>query len=118
MRQSPNNAGNAAVIICSAMVTKVGKGFPRYRIKIVRVKITSIAPAKTSVALSKNCREEEAEYLTFNIVDLLPIRHFKLFYPLFSSNLTSKISRKQLPNAGSGSIPVNRRYFGESVVYT
>ena len=47
MRQSPYSAGNTAVTICSTMLTKVGKGTPRYKIKIVRVKISSTAPAKT-----------------------------------------------------------------------
>ena len=54
MRQSPNSAGNAAVVIFSKMITKVGKGTPRYKIKIVRVKISFIALARTSVGLSKN----------------------------------------------------------------
>ena len=54
MRQSPYSAGNATVTICSTMLTKVGKGTPRYKIKIVRVKISSIAPAKTSVVVDKN----------------------------------------------------------------
>ena len=40
--------------ICSTMVTKVGKGTPRYKIEIVRVKISTIAPADTSVALLRN----------------------------------------------------------------
>ena len=49
MRQSPYSAGNAAVTIRSTMLTKIGKGTPRYKFKIVRVKISSITPAKTSV---------------------------------------------------------------------
>ena len=40
--------------ICSTMVTKVEKGTPRNKIKIVRVKISTIAPDDTSVALLKN----------------------------------------------------------------
>ena len=54
MRQSPNSAGNAAVAICSTIITRVGKGTPRKKIKIARVKISFIAPADTSVALLKN----------------------------------------------------------------
>ena len=53
MRQSPYSAGNATVTMCSTMVTKVGKGTPCYKIKIVRVKISSIAPAKALVVVDK-----------------------------------------------------------------
>ena len=54
MRKAPYSAEKAAVTICSTMLTKVGKGTLGNKIKIVRVKISSIAPAKTSVGVDKN----------------------------------------------------------------
>ena len=53
MRQSPSTAGNAADAICITIVTKVEKGTPRNKIEIVRVKIRTIAPAQTSLAVDK-----------------------------------------------------------------
>ena len=71
------------VVMCNTMVTKVGKGTPRYKIKIARVKISSIYLAGTSVVWSKNIAgEKKSEILTFNFIDLSPVRHFN--YVLFT----------------------------------
>ena len=43
--------GNAVVAICSTIVTLVGKGTLHYNIKIIRIEISTIAPADTLVTL-------------------------------------------------------------------
>ena len=84
------------------METTVGKGTPCHNIKIIRVKKSYIALAKASVALSNNLwrRSIRSQNFDFNILTFHQFTTSTGFSPLVSSNLTFKISREQLQNAG------------------
>ena len=90
MRQLLYSAGNATVAICSTMVTTVGKGTPRYKIKIVCVEIIAIAP---SIALSTNIVKRRS-WMKYEILTFCRFAASPMFFSLISSFVTSQISGK------------------------